>query len=220
MTYSFLPILKESMHTISSGLLAPTIAILLLFMAYIVFELGSLLIEIITERRQAKYNLSKIIDSFQKVNNLDEIIRVIDNCSIELRNKLALKELLAHSSLSTATQQTIARQLLANEDLYYAKITNRTDVVARLGPMLGLIATLIPLGPGLIALGEGNTQMLADSLLTAFDATVTGLAAGGVAFGISQLRKRWYEGYLNSLEALLEALLEVLANERGAKEQK
>lgn len=37
----------------------------------------------------------------------------------------------------------------------------------------------------MIALGEGDPKMLADSLLTAFDATVTGLAAGGIAFAVS-----------------------------------
>lgn len=79
--------------------------------------------------------------------------------------------------------------------------------------MLGLMATLIPLGPGLIALGQGDTKTLADCLLTAFDATVTGLAAAAIAFAISRLRKRWYEGYLSSLEALMESLLEVFAGE-------
>ena len=70
--------------------------------------------------------------------------------------------------------------------------------------MLGLMATLIPLGPGLIALGQGDTITLADSLLTAFDATVTGLAAGD-CLAISRLRKRWYEDYLSTLEVLLES---------------
>ena len=79
--------------------------------------------------------------------------------------------------MPAATLETLARNLLANEEEYYYKITNKTDIVARLGPMLGLMATLIPLGVGLIALGNGNTKLLADSLLTAFDATVTGLAA-------------------------------------------
>ena len=79
--------------------------------------------------------------------------------------------------------------------------------------MFGLMATLIPLGPGLIALGQGDTKTLADSLLIAFDATVTGLAAAGVAYAISQLRKRWYEDYLAGLEALMESLLEVLERE-------
>ncbi|MDD2554262.1 MAG: MotA/TolQ/ExbB proton channel family protein, partial [Desulfotomaculaceae bacterium] len=59
----------------------------------------------------------------------------------------------------------------------------------------------------------------ADSLLTAFDATVTGLAAAGIAFFISRLRKRWYEDYLSSLEALLEGILEVFGDERRVEEQ-
>jgi len=100
-----------------------------------------------------------------------------------------------------------------------ARITALTDLVARLGPMFGLMATLIPLGPGLIALDQGDTKTLSDSLLTAFDATVTGLAAAGVAYAISRLRKRWYEDYLSTLEALIESLLEVFTRERGIEEQ-
>ncbi len=124
-------------------------------------------------------------------------------------------ELIKHSNLPAASLQAVARRLLAGEELHYARITARTDLVARLGPMLGLMATLIPLGPGMIAMGQGDTKTLADSLLTAFDATVSGLAAAAVAFAISRLRKRWYEDYLSSLEALMESLLEVFAHGRG-----
>ena len=55
-------------------------------------------------------------------------------------------------------------------------------------------------------------KTLADSLMTAFDATVIGLAAGGIAFAVSRLRKRWYEDYLSTLEVLIESLMEVLAH--------
>jgi biopolymer transport protein ExbB/TolQ len=85
--------------------------------------------------------------------------------------------------------------------------------------MFGLMGTLIPLGPGMIALGQGDTQTLADSLLIAFDTTVAGLAAAGVAFAISRLRKRWYEEYLSSLEALMESLLEVFDRGRETERQ-
>jgi biopolymer transport protein ExbB/TolQ len=68
-----------------------------------------------------------------------------------------------------------------------------------------------------MAMGQGDTALLANSLLTAFDATVTGLAAAGAAYFISQLRKRWYEDYLSCLETLMECLLEVLADDRGIK---
>jgi biopolymer transport protein ExbB/TolQ len=216
-TGSMLMPLKETMHAISSGILLPTIAILLLLVAFMAVELGGLLVEAITERRKMKINVPALLDVFQE-KDTEEIANEIANSHMFQRHKVALNELIKHSDLPPASHQALARQLLAGEELHYIRITNRTDLVARLGPMLGLMATLIPLGPGLIALGQGDTKTLADSLLTAFDATVTGLAAAAIAFAISRLRKRWYEDYLSSLEALMEGLLEVFAHEPGIEE--
>ncbi len=218
MTDSILIPLRDTMHAISSGLLMPTIAVLLLLLAFTVVELGGLLAETITERRRVKVNVPELVDAFQGQaagTIKDEIV----NSRLFRRQKAALGELIKHSNLPAASLQAVARRLLAGEELHYARITARTDLVARLGPMLGLMATLIPLGPGMIAMGQGDTKTLADSLLTAFDATVSGLAAAGVAFAISRLRKSWYEDYLSSLEALMESLLEVFARERGIEEQ-
>ncbi len=214
MTVTILTPLKDTMHTVSSGLLIPTIIVLLLFMALAVIELGGLAAEAFIERRKVKINVPELVNAFQG-KNTGEIMNEIENSRLFRRQKAALGELIKYGSLPSDSLQALARRLLASEELHYAKITNRTDLVARLGPMLGLMATLIPLGPGMIALGQGDTKTLADSLLTAFDATVAGLAAAGVAFAISRLRKRWYEDYLSSLEALMESLLEVFARERG-----
>lgn len=217
MIFAVLDPLRETMHTVSYSLLAPTIIILLLLVAFMVVEMGSLLVEIFTERRKDKPNIPKLMESFQG-KEVQEINAEIDNSNLFRRQKAALYELLKHSDLPSISLQALARRLLTDEELHYFKITNRTDVVARLGPMLGLMATLIPLGPGLIALGQGDTKTLADCLLTAFDATVTGLAAAAIAFAVSRLRKRWYEDYLSSLEALMESLLEVFAGEPGITE--
>lgn len=69
----------------------------------------------------------------------------------------------------------------------------RADILTRTSPMLGLMATLISLGPGLTALSNGNLNLLAEAMLTAFDATVLGLAAGVVGFIVGRLRRRWYD---------------------------
>jgi len=206
------------MHMISSGLLTPTIVVLLLLLALTVVELGGLLAEAITEQRRGKVNVPELVDSLQRKDS-EEIMEEIVNSRLLRRQKAALGELIRHSSLPAASLQAVARRLLAGEELHYARITARTDLVARLGPMLGLMATLIPLGPGMIAMGQGDTKTLADSLLTAFDATVTGLAAAGIAFAVSRLRKRWYEDYLSSLESLMESLLEVFARGRGIEKK-
>jgi biopolymer transport protein ExbB/TolQ len=217
-TVSILAPLRDTMHTVSSGLLMPTIAILLLLLAFSAIELGGLLVETLTERRRMKVNVPALVEAFQG-KGADEIRNEIEKSSLFRRQKKALGQLIEHNSLPASSLQALARKLLSGEELHYARITIRTDLVARLGPMLGLMATLIPLGPGMIALGQGDTKTLAESLLTAFDATVTGLAAAGVAYAISRLRKRWYEDYLSSLEALMESLLEVFARARRIEEQ-
>ena len=76
--------------------------------------------------------------------------------------------------------------------------------------MLGLLGTLIPLGPGLAALGTGDIATLAQSLTIAFDTTVTGLAVGAIAFLVSKYKKQWYESELIVMETVAEAELETI----------
>ncbi|HEY1148276.1 MAG TPA: MotA/TolQ/ExbB proton channel family protein [Pseudoduganella sp.] len=76
----------------------------------------------------------------------------------------------------------------------------RADLLARIPPMLGLMATIIPLGPGLAALGAGDPAKLASAVTVAFDATVLGLVAGIGGLVIGKLRRRWYEETLDAME--------------------
>lgn len=80
------------------------------------------------------------------------------------------------------------------------KRIERADFLTRLAPMLGLMGTLIPLGPGLAALGEGDVKILSTAMSVAFDTTVLGLLAGMTGFIISRLRKRWYDQALTQME--------------------
>lgn len=81
-----------------------------------------------------------------------------------------------------------------------ARRIERTDFLTRIAPMLGLMGTLIPLGPGLSALGEGELSVLTTAMSVAFDTTVLGLLVGIVGFVIGRLRRRWYEQTLTSME--------------------
>lgn len=76
----------------------------------------------------------------------------------------------------------------------------RSDFLARIAPMLGLMGTLIPLGPGLAALGQGKIGVLTTAMSIAFDTTVLGLLVGITGFVIGRLRRRWYDELLSSLE--------------------
>jgi biopolymer transport protein ExbB/TolQ len=111
----------------------------------------------------------------------------------------------------------VAKRLLANESLMLQKVVFRAEVAAKVAPMLGLMGTLIPLGPGIVALGAGDTASLSASLLIAFDTTVAGLASSVVCFIVSQLRRRWYYDYLLNMESVFNTILEkaVILHEQG-----
>lgn len=77
---------------------------------------------------------------------------------------------------------------------------DRADLLARVGPMLGLMGTLIPLGPGLAELGRGNLDMLAQAITVAFNTTVLGLLIGVLGYLLGRLRRRWYDAAMANLE--------------------
>ncbi|MEM9172668.1 MAG: MotA/TolQ/ExbB proton channel family protein [Pseudomonadota bacterium] len=77
----------------------------------------------------------------------------------------------------------------------------RADLVTRVGPTLGLMGTLIPLGPGIAALGRGDFLTLSQAVATAFDTTVFGLLIGLLGFLIGRFRRVAYDHALSELEA-------------------
>ncbi len=85
-------------------------------------------------------------------------------------------------------------------ELYAAKRLERVDLLARGGPILGLMGTLIPLGPGLSALSNGNIEQLATAMTVAFDTTIVGLLIGLVGYILGRIRRRWYEVTLVTIE--------------------
>jgi biopolymer transport protein ExbB/TolQ len=84
---------------------------------------------------------------------------------------------------------------------YALRRLERVDLLARSGPILGLMGTLIPLGPGLAALSSGDIAILATAMTVAFDTTVVGLLIGLIAYVIGRIRRRWYEATWAVLEA-------------------
>jgi len=96
---------------------------------------------------------------------------------------------------------------LARYELNVQRRLDRTRLLVRAGPAIGLMGTLIPLAPGLAALGDGNVNALAENLRDAFGATVVGLLVGTVAFALTLARTRMYTEDLAALEQGAEALL-------------
>jgi biopolymer transport protein ExbB/TolQ len=207
-----LDVLSSSLHALSSALQAPVIFLLLLFTAVVIIEIGSLIAEGLAERRGKRLDAAKMLEDLQKADE-QHICSVIKQANLLNRHKKALLRLWQHRDLDITSGQALAVQILSEQEQRIKRILSFSDVIVKLAPMLGLMGTLIPLGPGMIALGQGDIQTLANSLLSAFDTTIAGLATGGVAFVISKIRKLWYEKDLMLLETLINGVLSVMYSE-------
>lgn len=96
-----------------------------------------------------------------------------------------------------------SRPLASQEDLELEvlKQIELQRIVSRIAPMLGLVATMIPMGPALIAVSAGNAQGMAESLVVAFSAVIVALLAAAMTYVVQMVRKRWL---LEELSAVLD----------------
>jgi biopolymer transport protein ExbB/TolQ len=97
-------------------------------------------------------------------------------------------------------------KLLQEYEFYTIKRLERTRILVRVGPLVGLMGTLIALSPALMGLAGGNAKQFVDDLTTAFSVTVLGLVVGALAFIISIVRDRVYSQDISDMEYLLELL--------------
>lgn len=197
--------IHDVLRAVSSALEVPVVIVLILFLLAAAVLTGWGIAEFFTERRHLKVALPQLLEDLRTA---DDRAAVIEASGLLRRQKDALLELLNHPDFNGEMRETLAVRLLEQEQDRYDRIVKLSELLARLAPMFGLLGTLIPLGPGIIALGQGDTYTLYTSLLTAFDTTVAGLVAAAFATVISTVRRGWYREYASILEAAAEMLLE------------
>lgn len=203
-------ILTSGLNMIAQSLQIPVIIFLVIFAFFAIVTLGSLIAEYTSRKKVSPDALEKLIYAVSNAKSSDELMNIIKNARIYDTQKVILVKILRSESLTAETRETLARKLVEFEETNSAKRIERTDIVTRIGPTLGLMGTLIPMGPGLAALGAGDVNTLANAIIVAFDTTVVGIGAGAVGYFVSKIRRRWYEEDLSNLDALCDALLDKL----------
>ena len=194
------------LRAIASAMELPVVIGLILFIAFTLFSIGWWAVEYFRERRHMRVSLPALLDQLRSAE--DGVAETIEKSGLLRRQKDALLELTRHPDFDAAMRESLGANLLEREQSHYDGILKCTDLVSKLAPMLGLMGTLIPLGPGIMALGQGDTYTLSVSLLTAFDTTIAGLIAAAFCLVISTVRRRWYSGYMADLETLMDCVLE------------
>jgi len=85
-------------------------------------------------------------------------------------------------------------------DLFAHKLLEPERLASRIAPMLGLVGTMIPMGPALKSLSDGNLAQVSGSLTVAFSAVILALIAASITYWVANVRRRWLAEELVTLQ--------------------
>ncbi|NQE04847.1 hypothetical protein C5S32_03155 [ANME-1 cluster archaeon GoMg1] len=201
---------QSGIYIISTNLLYPVIIILFILIVWSLIALGGFLYEWHARKRDFAV-LERSAFKARALLKANELDTAFDTLGKSCSNKFVHDFLDRLSKFrgvfsSKKLMEVKVEKLLQDLETEMTKRLEKSRLVTRAGPMLGLMGTLIPMGPALLALADGDVKTLADNLIIAFGSTVLGLAAGLIGHTLSMVRSRWYEQDMSDMEYLSEIL--------------
>ena len=176
---------------ISNGLLVPVIVGLLYFFVNSILLLGIFFNQYLTHSKQTKL-LKKTLDSL-RADNMEKLTVEAgelpqSNFTDFLRN------------IVEAPSKAYSNRLLADYEVRADAELGKYKLLTKFGPILGLMGTLIPMGPALAGLATGDVASMAYNMQIAFATTVVGLFVGAIGYVLLQIKQRWFVADLADLE--------------------
>jgi biopolymer transport protein ExbB/TolQ len=200
--------IENVLFHLANALRIPVFTAAILALVFVVFDLGTFFVELSRRRQQGRR---------EQVQEATESARRALAVNDTSTAQQALMPLASSAQMADTLATLVSRhdepgvhdrraKALADFDLSSLRKLERSRMLVRFGPALGLMGTLIPLSPALKGLAEGDVAQLSDNLRAAFSVTVLGLLIGAVAFSISLVRDRLYAQDLSDLEYVVAAL--------------
>ena len=178
--------LTSLIHIISESLLTPVVILIIIVVVIVILAFGGLINEYISRKPIKSKDLEDLVRRVSFSANVGQMKEEIKNSDLFDYQKEVLTRIADNHDIGPEARKALASELISAEETRLIKKTNKTDIIVRVGPILGLLGTLIPLGPGLAALGTGDIATLA------------------------QYKKQWYETELIDMETVAEAELETI----------
>ena len=155
-------ILTSTLDLVSQSLQIPVIIFLLIFAIGAIILLGGLIREFRHRKTVSNVEMKTLINSISNAKSQDEILNIIESSDIPNSMKNDLMEI-TDTDLDLESRIALAKKLVNSREKKLEKRLSYTDIITRIGPTLGLMGTLIPMGPGLAALGSGDIVTLSNA---------------------------------------------------------
>lgn len=190
--------ITDILYWISSGLLVPVVLLLIFFFLRSLLLLGGFFSQYLTMRKSG-IMLQKEVKQLSS-NNLSTLAERLPKGKLPVVTCIS-KMLENRNSPAKVTFLLDEYECMVERELETSKM------FTKMGPMLGLMGTLIPMGPALVGLSSGDIASMAYNMQVAFATTVIGLFAGGIGFVVKAVKQRWYRrdmGMLNYIADMLD----------------
>ena len=206
---------EEILFEISEVLEVPVLVLTVLVLALALVEAGSLLVELRRRHWRSLTGLEEAIEETRRrlTGGMADAVAPLLHYSWNRKMEEALIGIVAQWGRPDAEMRISKR--LAEYDYLSLRRLERSRILVRMGPALGLMGTLIPLSPALAGLADGDIATLTENLRVAFSVTVAGLLIGAIAFAVSLIRDRLYAQDFSDVE-FVAAGLTAPANSPGA----
>lgn len=192
--------ISEILFWVANSLLIPDIIALLLLFVRSLLLVGSFYNHFITKQKNDKLLNNLIQDlSAEKVENLKSILPQKDN-------SLYIKYL--RKLISREPSEAYSEYLISNFETEADKDLSVSKILAKIGPVLGLIGTLIAMSPALVNLSSGDVSGMAYNMQIVFATTVIGLVVSMAGLITLQFKQRWYSQESNHLFYISQILIE------------
>ena len=193
-------VISDVLYWISTGLLVPVIVLLILFFLRALLLIGSFFGQYLTMRKNERFLK-------EKMDNLTaEGLAEFESTLPEKSNSLVMVYL--HKIIKSKDSMAHVQRLVSDFEVAADKDLGISKTMTKMGPMLGLMGTLIPMGPALVGLAAGDIASMAYNMQVAFATTVVGLFVSATGFVTQQIKQRWYLQDLINLEFYTELLKE------------
>lgn len=187
--------ISNALFILSSGLMIPVIILLIFFLAKAII-LGVTFLADLRSRRDARRLLSEAVIS---IAGGADPAGALANLRGDWMS--TLNDMLAHPD-----DPAFCNRALANYEVHADRVINRPKMLVKMGPMLGLMGTLIPMGPALGGLASGDVAMMAYNMQVAFATTVVGMATAAIGVAILQYERRAYARIINDLDYIRQSI--------------
>ncbi len=181
--------ITDLLYWISTGLLVPVVVFLLFFFLKSLIMIGGFYGQYIS-RTKINVRLNRRIT---EMNPEDFIV------SVEKDDRTPLISALERIRQNRYNRVMIDK-ILGDYEILSDKSLGQSRLLVKIGPMLGLMGTLIPMGPALVGLATGDVASMADNMQVAFATTVVGIIIGAIGFITLQVKQRWFADDMNILE--------------------